>query len=340
MNIIVIMEAYKNALRNLTKGKNENDRWIEMINQIPKNELTLIGSGGYGKVYLTKDFQNKSETESFIVLKIIEGFGGLDTYKKQVEELKKEYETVQKLGSSSKIIQLFAYVRDDQNAKLILIMEYLEGRSLADKIKINKTGLEKSLCLDYMEQISEGIIFLHSKNVFHGDIKPANILFTKNDKIKLCDVGLAVHLQFASSATAAHLRKDCYYMSPERINGTTRSPENDIWSIGATFVVMITGQTINPKDKFPKINMNISQYNIFIGDDSLEVYISKLKESDFIRLILSNTLCPIGQRANAEKLNEIVKQCQSALPKMERAAQQAQDQDTIKSVSFSPKSNT
>ena len=125
-------------------------------------------------------------------------------------------------------------------------MEYLERGSLADILK-DKKPLPGYLDRWYLLQLLEGVDFLHQRNIYHSDTKPANILLTSQDNIKICDFGIAVgnEWQTESSATASHMKGDFNYMSPERINNTSRSAENDMWSIGATFVQMITGQQIN-----------------------------------------------------------------------------------------------
>ena len=71
----------------------------------------------------------------------------------------------------------------------MIVMEYLEGGSLADKLKDQKP-LPKYAVLKYLKQILEGVDFLHQRNIYHSDIKPANILFTKDDDVKICDFGI------------------------------------------------------------------------------------------------------------------------------------------------------
>ena len=80
----------------------------------------------------------------------------------------------------------------------MIVMEYLAGGSLADKLK-NQKPLIKNKVHKYFRQILDGLDFLHQRNIFHSDIKPANILFTKQDNIKICDFGIAVVLQTESS---------------------------------------------------------------------------------------------------------------------------------------------
>ena len=139
-----------------------------------------------------------------------------------------------------RIIQFFAFVRDDFKARIAIIMEFLEGGSLVDKIA-NQGCLNETVSIIYLGQLLEGIEYLHKNETYHSDIKPANILFTRDSNIKLCDFGISVHIHTESSATSSHLKGDRLYMSPERLNEDSRSAENDIWSVRATFVTMISG---------------------------------------------------------------------------------------------------
>ena len=97
-------------------------------------------------------------------------------------------------------------------------MEYLEGGSLADKLKDQKPLLNE-VVLKYLKQILNGVDFLQQRNIYHSDIKPANILFNKEDDVKLCDFGISVGVdwQTESTATTSHMKGDFHYMSPERL---------------------------------------------------------------------------------------------------------------------------
>ena len=166
-------------------GKTENELWLDKINQIPKDEFEFIGSGGYAKVY-----KIKIQTELFAV-KIVRGVGKFSDYETQVRALKKEYGVVTSLDNHPRIIKFFGFVTDVKEVQLMIIMEYLEGGSLADKLK-DKKPLPNYSVHRYFVQILEGVDFLHQRNIYHSDIKPANILLTSEDNIKICDFGIAV----------------------------------------------------------------------------------------------------------------------------------------------------
>ena len=145
-------------------------------------------------------------------------------------------------------------------------MEYLEGSSLADKIKTANPLPDESV-LKYLTQILERVSFIHRKKICHSDIKPANILFTAEDNLKISDFGIAVGIESRtkSSTTASHIKGDYHYMSPKRQDGADPSADSDIWSVGATFVHMISGQKLNHLDTITQLILNISQYKVFIN---------------------------------------------------------------------------
>ena len=83
-------------------------------------------------------------------------------------------------------------------------------------------------------------------------------------------------------------------MSPERINGEPLSATSDMWSLGVTFVVMLTGHTINHTDRFPIVNQQIADYKITIDGVALSKYLELI--NDYRRVVISKTLCTVGDR--------------------------------------------
>ena len=304
-NIKVIFDSFKTELIKQFGEKSENEMWLEKITEIQTNNCKFIGGGAYGKVYKTKESNG-----NFLALKIVEGFAGLNEFESQARALRQEYALVTSLDIHPRIIHFFALVKDDQHARLIIVMEYLEGGSLLERIK---QCLQQNVCLDkmctlkYMVQILEGVEYLHQNKIYHSDIKPENILLNSDGNIKICDFGIAVQIQTESSATTSQLKGTCHYMSPERIEGAARSAENDMWSIGATFVTMISGHTLNHNDKSQFPGNKIAQYKIFVEGKPLDEYLQSLLENDYRKQIISLTLCQIDRRAKAQKLLHICK---------------------------------
>ena len=158
-NIQSVLNAFQAHVLEQLGGKTENELWLERIDRMPKNQLQLIGSGGFGKVY---KIQESSSSERAVAVKIVSGFGGLNEYEDQVHALENEYRVVTQLGNHPRIIQFFAIVRDQKNFQIMIVMEYMEGGSLADKLKDQKPLPDTSV-LKYLLQIVEGVGFIHKR---------------------------------------------------------------------------------------------------------------------------------------------------------------------------------
>ena len=177
---------------------------------------------------ITKDkFAIKIYTKEFL----------LDPQKRKV--VKNEINTLKQLDNEF-IMKLYEEI--DTPDYLYLVLEYINGTPLIDILKNEKNGfLPEKRAIKLMSQIIKGIIYLHSKNICHRDIKLENILVLKNDAIKIIDFGFAVKCN-----------KDSYqklfcgtpsYMAPEILNKEKYIPYYcDVWSLGVLFYTMIYGR--------------------------------------------------------------------------------------------------
>eukprot|EP00291_Cryptomonas_curvata_P021257 CAMPEP_0172161828 /NCGR_PEP_ID=MMETSP1050-20130122/6334_1 /TAXON_ID=233186 /ORGANISM="Cryptomonas curvata, Strain CCAP979/52" /LENGTH=222 /DNA_ID=CAMNT_0012831753 /DNA_START=308 /DNA_END=972 /DNA_ORIENTATION=- len=123
---------------------------------------------------------------------------------------------------------------------LNIVLEYVENGSLADTVR--KFGsLPESLIAVYIEQVLEGLCYLHSEGVIHRDIKGANILTTKEGLVKLADFGVATRLEDGKVKDYDDVAGTPYWMAPEVIEMAPPSTAADVWSVGATIVELLTG---------------------------------------------------------------------------------------------------
>jgi len=123
------------------------------------------------------------------------------------------------------------------------VMEYVEGRSVHDDIVTHKRYKEDE-AIDIAIQVAEALEHAHDRGLIHRDVKPKNIMITKEGVVKLADMGLARAMSDveAAEAEAGRAFGTPYYISPEQIRGEKDiGPPADIYSLGVTLYHMVTG---------------------------------------------------------------------------------------------------
>lgn len=137
------------------------------------------------------------------------------------------------------------------------VMEYIEGENLYDWMKQRKQQpIEEELAIDWMFQLAEILEQVHSQNYFHRDIKPENIMCKPNGQLVLIDFGTAREVtgtimafqQGDSQAERATGIVSPGYTAPEQVNGKP-VPQSDFYSLGRTFVFLLTGK---PPTEYPE----------------------------------------------------------------------------------------
>jgi len=121
-----------------------------------------------------------------------------------------------------------------------IIMAYVEGETLRLKLKAGPLDLEEARIIGI--QVSEGLEAAHAKGVIHRDIKPGNIMMTKDGQAKITDFGLAKFAESTEITTDGTRMGTIAYMSPEQARGDEVDHRSDIWSLGAVLYEMITGR--------------------------------------------------------------------------------------------------
>jgi serine/threonine protein kinase/tetratricopeptide (TPR) repeat protein len=139
---------------------------------------------------------------------------------------------------------------DEFDGNQFIVMEYVDGVTLRDKLEIGNQKLETpatdnrklTTAIDYAIQIAEALQQAHRKDIVHRDIKPENIMVTEDNRIKVMDFGLA-KLKGAANITAAGGTVGTIgYMSPEQIQGENIDQRSDIFSFGVVLYELLTGR--------------------------------------------------------------------------------------------------
>ena len=213
----------------------------------PYEIVAPLGAGGMGEVYRARD----SRLDRTVAIKILPAHLSHDLEAK--ERFDREARSISSL-SHPNICHL--YDVGEQDGTSYLVMEYLEGETLADRLR--KGPLPFDQFLKIAIEICEGLEKAHRSGVVHRDLKPGNIMLTKNGT-KLMDFGLAKAIptatpspdptaSFDTPATGQPLTAHgtvvgtFQYMAPEQLEGREADARSDIFSLGAVLYEMVTGR--------------------------------------------------------------------------------------------------
>ena len=146
------------------------------------------------------------------------------------------------------------YGLEQSDGKHFLVMELVEGETLAERIRRGPLPVEEALQIAH--QIAEALEAAHEKNVIHRDLKPANLKITPEGKVKVLDFGLAKALEgvpaqltsnsptllSAVASNAGTILGTAGFMSPEQARGHEADQRSDIFSFGCVLYEMLTGR--------------------------------------------------------------------------------------------------
>ncbi|MBY0548091.1 MAG: PQQ-binding-like beta-propeller repeat protein [Candidatus Obscuribacterales bacterium] len=197
--------------------------------------LRELGSGGMGVVYHCRD--EFLQRELAIKMLLPELMADDDT----VEVFRQEARLAAQLEHPG-IVTIYNIGMENREGKIhhYMAMEYLPGGSLRQRIGKEPVTLEQAV--EWMKELTTALHYAHKRGVMHQDIKPDNIFITQDNNAKLGDFGLALIATGVAFERAASGKGTPAYMSPELCRGEPRDHRSDIYSLGAVFFEMLTGQ--------------------------------------------------------------------------------------------------
>ncbi len=194
-----------------------------------------LGRGGMGEVFKAFD----PEKMRMVAVKVLDaqGYDDPDTLKR----FEREAQAALALDHSN--IARFYGTDRDENGKPVIVMEYISGRGL-DALLDQEPDLPFSKRVDFVIQAARGLENAYRRSIIHRDIKPGNLLVDGEDHVKIIDFGLAKSMWDNSNLTGTGLVVGTpRYISPEQGMGRNVDHRSDIYSLGATFYELMTGQT-------------------------------------------------------------------------------------------------
>ncbi len=201
-----------------------------MIIQNRYEIIEEVGSGGMSVVYKAKCHV----LNRFVAIKVLKLEFSDD--KSFVNKFRIEAQSAAGL-SHPNIVNVFDV--GEENGFHYIVMELVEGITLKEYIQQNGR-LPYSTALDFITQICAGIEVAHEHNTIHRDIKPQNIIVSRNGTLKVTDFGIAKAA--TSNTIASSAMGSVHYISPEQARGGYSDERSDIYSLGITLYEMLTGR--------------------------------------------------------------------------------------------------
>jgi Tol biopolymer transport system component len=204
-----------------------------------------IGRGGMGVVYEAED----TTLNRRVAIKVLP-----DVFTTDPERLARFEREAKVLASLNHPNIAAIYGLDKTDERRFLVLELVEGESLAERLSRGPLPIEE--VLDLCRQIAEGLEGAHEKGIIHRDLKPANIKITPEGKVKILDFGLAKAFRDESSTIDPSqsptitdqmtrpgvIMGTAAYMSPEQARGKPADKRADIWAFGCILYECLTGK--------------------------------------------------------------------------------------------------
>lgn len=286
----------------------------------------VLGQGGFGNTYVgyntefeetvaIKEFFMKGVTERDETTSVVSvsNADNVQQFEEQREKFKKEARRLRKLKNEHivKVHDLF-----EENGTAYYVMDYIEGESLAERIKRTSVPLTEAEVRSILSQILEALKEVHQSEIWHLDLKPGNIMVDKQGNAYLIDFGASKQIRAKGSLTTSTAL--CYtlgYAPNEQIGQMYDrfGPWTDIYALGATIYNLLT-------NKKPPMTIDIEE-----DEDDAFVFPDGISE-DLRKLVV--WMMQPKRKARPQRVEEILLKLSASEVKQEKP-QTEQEEDTI-----------
>src|SRR3990172_7094037 len=192
-----------------------------------------VGGGGMADVYKVWDVRRSC----YLAIKLMRQ--SLNEFEEFGERFKREADVLGRLQPPN-IVRFYGIEQDDDIGPSFIVMDYVDGPTLATKLKTSRHPLSTQEMVPLIDDIAAALDFAHEHGIIHRDIKPSNILISRDGRGLLSDFGIArltdaMTMSYHGIGTPA-------YMSPEHCGGKELTAASDIYSLGVVLYESLAGR--------------------------------------------------------------------------------------------------
>ncbi|MBV8256679.1 MAG: serine/threonine protein kinase, partial [Actinobacteria bacterium] len=201
----------------------------------------LVGSGGMSSVYRAHD----RLLDRRVAIKLLHDRYAEDD--ETIERFRREARSVAQL-SHPHIVTVIDRGEDD--GLQFIVFEYVDGENLKE-LAVRSGRLPVRRAVELAIAIADGLAFAHQNGLVHRDVKPQNVLLSREGEVKVTDFGIARSIDVDHGVTlTGTILGTSNYLSPEQASGKPVTPATDVYSLGIVLWELLTGEVPFPGDNF------------------------------------------------------------------------------------------
>jgi eukaryotic-like serine/threonine-protein kinase len=253
-----------------------------------------LGFGGMSQVHLAFD----KRLERRVAVKLLaEHLAEDPTF---VSRFQREAQAAARLIHPN-IVQVFDSGQDERSGQYFIVMEYIEGQSCAEILR-DDGWIEVDEAVAIIEQACEGLHYAHRHGVVHRDVKPGNLLRSRDGEVKLADFGIAKATEQSSITQVGSVLGTAAYLAPEQARGEEAGPRADLYALGVVTYQLISGRLPYEAASLTELALKQQQEEPAMLDTLVAAVTPELAEAVAIAL----TLDPRDRYASAREMGRAI----------------------------------
>ena len=253
-----------------------------------------LGFGGMSQVHLAFD----KRLERRVAVKLLaEHLAEDPTF---VSRFQREAQAAARLIHPN-IVQVFDSGQDERTGQYFIVMEHIEGQSCAEILR-DDGWIEVDEAVAIIEQACEGLHYAHRHGVVHRDVKPGNLLRSRDGEVKLADFGIAKATEQSSITQVGSVLGTAAYLAPEQARGEEAGPRADLYALGVVTYQLISGRLPYEAASLTELALKQQQEEPAMLDSLVAAVTPELAEAVAIAL----TLDPRDRYSSAREMGRAI----------------------------------